>query len=241
MSLRHPAGRILLGGAFWFLSAAAAQAELCHAGYTGLISTPTPEVEPDGRLSFGFSWIDGPRTYLFAPKTNRVYAATMGVLPGLELTFRQTQVVGWVDPDAPGVAYAFDRMGSAKYQLPLPAGFPKLAAGVQDFASVGYISGIPGMTPEGTKHGQSTLYLVVGDHSGPLDWLAGVAKSQSFLNGAFWGLGLRLPFGFSLMAEHDSRQFNCGLRFAPLSGVAMQASSLGGDTTALSLQLAWRL
>lgn len=64
---------------------------------------------------------------------------------------------------------------------------------------------------------------------------------ESGRNGPFGSMRLGLPFGLSVQAEYDSRQMNYGLRLAPFSGVALQASSLGGDTTAISAQLDWRL
>lgn len=146
---------MVLGGALFCTYSLPAAAGLSHAGYTGLISTPTPAVEPDGRVSFLFSWIGGNRTYLFSPKINRVYAMTMGLLPGLEVTFRQTQVIGWHDPDAPGIQHSFDRMGSAKYQLPLPKGWPRAAIGIQDFASAGALVGMGGRLDQ---RGLTTTY-----------------------------------------------------------------------------------
>jgi|GEM_PF-1155615 Bacterial putative lipoprotein (DUF940). len=237
----RPVRSSLLAGALFFVLVHPASAELSHAGYTGLISIPTPEVEPEGRMCIAFSWLDGSRTYLMAPRINRVYALTMGLLPGLEVTFRQTQVIGWRDPDAPGVAYAFDRMGSFKYRLPLPAGFPRLAAGIQDFASVGMLMGISPLKPGLDQRGLTTLYAVMGDRLGPVAWSLGAARSHASINGTFGGASIDLPGGFQLMAEHDSQTINLGMRFSPHPAVMLQASRIGDGTQAFGGRIGWSL
>ena len=241
MRFVRPIRSVLLGGALFFSTALPASAELSHAGFTGLISTPTPEVEAEGRMSFTFSWLGGNRTYVHSPKINRVFALTMGLLPGLEVTFRQTQVIGWVDPDAPGVAYPFDRMGSFKYRLPLPAVFPSFAAGIQDFASVGMLMGISPLKPRLDQRGLSTLYAVAGDRVGPFAWSMGAARSLASINGVFGGVSLDLPGGFMLLAEHDSQSLNVGVRYSPHPALTLQASRIGVGTQAFAGRIGWDL
>ena len=237
----RPLRTVLLGGALSLSLALPASAELSHAGFTGLISTPTPEVEAEGRMSFMFSWLGGDRTYVHSPKINRVFALTMGLLPGLEVTFRQTQVIGWIDPDAPGVAHAFDRMGSFKYCLPLPEAFPSVAAGIQDFASVGMLMGISPLKPGLDQRGLSTLYAVTGDWVGPFAWSLGAARSLASINGVFGGASLDLPGGFLLMAEHDSHSLNVGIRYSPHPAIMLQASQIGDGTQAFGGRIGWAL
>ncbi|MNY02903.1 hypothetical protein D3C86_1354940 [compost metagenome] len=194
-----------------------------------------------GRMGLYFSWIEGSRSYLSAPSVNRIYALTMGLLPGLEVTFRQTQVVGWIDLDAPGVAYAFDRMGSFKYRLPLPGRLPGIAVGIQDFASVGMLVGMSPIKPNLDQRGLSTLYAVASDRVGALSWSLGAARSVAAINGVFGGLGVDLPGGLQLLAEHDSRTLNVGLRFSPHPAFMLQASQLGEDSQAYGAKLGWSL
>lgn len=167
-----------------------------------------------------------------SPQTNRLYVFSVGALPGLEATLRFNQVIGWVDPDAPGVAYAFDRMGSAKYQLPLPLGWPKAAVGIYDMISAGYLSGIQGSTWNGTLFGQTTPYGVLGQDVGNWSWHAGYGASKSFINGPFAGLAYRPLPPLYLMAEYDSHRVNIGVNLS-LGPLLIKVSRIGNDTWAL--------
>jgi len=225
-----------LGGALFCVLAGPAAAELAHAGFTGLITTPTAEVLPDGQFDAQFTWLDGPNTYLMAPKTNRLYIFSVGALPGLEATLRFNQVIGWVDPDAPGVAWAFDRMFSAKYRLPLPERWPHVAVGLYDMISAGYLSGIVGSTWNGTLFGQTTPYVVMGQDRGAWSWNAGYGVSQSFINGPFAGLDYRPWKPLSLMAEYDSHRVNLGVTLS-LGPLHLKVSRIGFDTWAIGANL----
>lgn len=231
---RRSAETVWLCGALLFLPCEAAHAHLAHPGYTGLISTPTPEVLQQGQLSFGFSWLNGRDTYLFPPKTNRIFAITVGILPGFEGTLRQTQVIGWYPGDAPGVAYGFDRMFSAKYALPLSEGLPKVAIGIQDLASANFLVGVPGFKPGATQYGQTTAYGVLGDRFDSWAWHGGLGVSQAFINGFFAGFSYHPIERVSLQGEWDSKQLNWGLRVMPIGDWWLQVSSIGGDTWGIS-------
>ena len=212
-------------------------AQVAHTGYSGLVSTPNAEVLPEGRMAISFNWIEGPQTYLFAPQTNRIYAVTLGLLDRLEVTFRQTQVIGWNDPDAPGVKHAFDRMFSAKYAIPIPNSYPQIAIGVQDIISGNLISGIKDLKPGTTQYGQSTLYGVLGDNYPNMAWHVGFGTSQAFINGYFGGIQYK-PFDqASLLGEWDSRGFNWGFRFSPFHATWVQLSLINHSTLSLSSSL----
>ena len=227
-------GPAWLCGALVFLCCEAAQAHLAHPGYTGFISTPTPEVLAQGSLSFGFSWIDGRNTYLFSPKTNRIYAVTAGVLPGLEGTLRQTQAIGWYPGDAPGVAYGFDRMFSAKYAVPAPRGIPKVAVGIQDLASANFLAGVAGLKPGVTQYGQTTAYGVIGEKHKTWTWHGGIGISQAFINGFFGGISYQPLDHLNFLVEWDSKRLNWGLRVIPTGDWWLQISQLGLDTWGIS-------
>ena len=227
-------GLASLYGALVLLSPEESYAHLAHPGYSGLISTPNAEVLPQGKLALNFSWVEGSQTYLFSPNTNRLYIVTVGILPGLEGTLRQTQVIAWHDPDAPGVQHAFDRMFSAKYKLPMPIHFPSLAIGVQDIASVNFLSGVTDINAGATQYGQSTYYGVLGASHGTWDWHLGFGISQKFINGFFGGMTYRLFERLNILGEWDSKQVNWGIRYTPVESWWLQTSGIGSDTWGLS-------
>lgn len=230
-------GLACLFGALVVLIPEASGAQLAHPGYSGLISTPDARVMPQGQIALGFNWLNGPGTYLFAPRTNRIYAVTVGVLPGLETTLRQTQVIGWVDPEAPGAHYAFDRMFSAKYALPLPAGYPKVAIGMQDIASGNFLTGARGVKPGMTQYGQTTLYGVIGERLGNWEWHGGIASSQKFLDGFFTGIRYQPWEQISVLGEWEAGQLNWGIQLQPFPGFWLLLSSIHQTTWGLSSEL----
>lgn len=230
-----------LCGALITLAPQASFAQLAHPGYSGLISTPNEDVVPQGQIALGFSLIDGPGTYLFAPKTNRLYVVTVGILPGLETTLRQTQVIGWYPGDAPGVAYGFDRMFSAKYALATPEGFPNVAFGLQDIASGNFLAGVRGSKPGVTQYGQSTFYGVVGNSFSNWRWHGGIGISQAFINGLFGGISYYPLKRIQLLGEWDGRAVNLGVRFQLFEGCSIQLSSINQTTIGLSSELQIKL
>lgn len=231
---KHSAAPAWLCGVLLFSHGQAANAQLAHPGYTGLISTPTPEVLQQGHLSFGFSWLNGNNTYLFSPKTNRVFAVTIGILPGIEATLRQTQVVGWYPGDAPGVTYGFDRMFSAKYAVSLPNGLPKVAIGIQDLASANYLLGRPGLKPGATQYGQTTAYGVLGDTYNSWAWHGGFGSSHAFIDGFFAGVSYQPIERLSILSEWDSKYLNLGFRVLLLDDWWIQVSRIGLETWGIS-------
>ena len=229
------AGLKSLCGALVVFTPQVGYAHLAHPGYSGLISTPNAEVLQQGQIAAVFSWIDGPDSYLFSPKTNRIYAVTIGVLPGLEATLRQTQVIGWHDPDAPGVQHAFDRMFSAKYSFALPQGFPQAAIGMQDLASGNVLTGARGIRPGMTQYGQSTLYGVIGEGFSDWAWHGGVGISQAFINGLFAGISYHPLHQLRLLGEWDSQGINWGIQLIPMEDWWIQVSSINRSTWGFSL------
>lgn len=233
MDLRS-VGLVSLYGALVVLTPQSSYAQVALPGYSGLISTPNADVLTQGHLAINFSWVNGPQTYLFAPLTNRLYVISVGLLPGLEATIRQTQVIGWHDPEAPGVQHAFDRMVSAKYALSLPERFPKLAVGIQDLASVNLLTNVSGVKPGMTQYGQSAIYGVVGDKHELWQWHIGLGISQAFINGPFAGISFHPSESFSILGEWDSRRLNFGGRFYPFRDLWLQVSTLNQNTLGIS-------
>lgn len=138
----------------------------------------------------------------------------MGILPGLEVSLDMLQVIGWVDPEAPGVAWAMHRLSNLKYQLPLPADWPQIAFGAQDPLSVNAIS----RGPIGqTDYGLTTYYVVASHAVGPVSLHLGYARSRDFIDGVFGGATWRSVTdsmcGRSTMAGNGTPG-SCGIRSA---------------------------
>lgn len=207
------------------------------AGGTGLIKTPTARVLSDGDITLGFTWIGGRRSYLFRPQTNRMFYVSMGVLPGLELTLDMLQVIGWIDPYAPGVVYAFHRLSAAKYSLPLPSGWPSFAIGTQDPLSANALA----RGPVGqTRYGLTSYYAVASQALGPLSVHAGYGAPE-FLSGLFYGVDLDLGGRLDLRAEFDTAQWNLGLHWQPVPWFGLYGARLMPDDWAYGTALTWRL
>lgn len=231
---------LMLAGALYFATSSPAEAQLAHPGYSGLVSTPTPEVLPEGSLALAFSWLGGTETYLRSPLTNRLYSISAGLLPGLEVTLRLTEMVGWYDPTVPGVTYGNDRMFSAKYQLPMLDTLPRAAVGMQDIASANVLAGIVTDDPR-EYYGHSMLYGVLGDTVGPWSWHLGGAFSRSFINGVFGGLSARILPGIHLLVEHDSKRLNWGVQICPVPSFQLKISRFGSDTWGAASTLVFQL
>lgn len=207
-------------------------------GSTGLIKIPTARVFREGELVVGFSWVGGPRAYLFRPWTNRMYYASMGVLPGLEVSLDMLQVIGWLDPDAPGVAWAMHRLSNIKYQVPMPGEWPKLAFGAQDpFSANSFVRGPVGQT----NYGLTTYYGVISQSLGPVDAHLGFAQGSSVQSGVFGGLDLDLIYGLNVRAEYDGQQWNSGLLWRPFPWLGLRIDRLFPDDMAYGACLSWLL
>lgn len=208
------------------------------SGSSGLVKIPTADVAPDGLLTFGFSWIGGARSYLFPPQTNRMYYAIMGILPGVEISIDMLQVIGWEDPEAPGVVYAMHRLSNFKAQLPLPDGWPRLAIGAQDPVSANALA----RGPIGqTNYGLNTYYAVASQAMGPLSIHLGYADSPSFIRGVFGGVDWDLNGGLNVRLEHDSKQLNLGVFLKPTSWLSLYAARLFPDDWAYGTAINWHL
>jgi len=208
------------------------------AGSTGLVKIPTAYVVPEGECLLGFSWVGGPRSYLFRPQTNRMYYASIGLLQGLEVSLDMLQVIGWMDPEAPGVAHAIHRLSNVKYVPPLPEGWPQVALGAQDPLSANaLIRGPVGQT----TYGLTTYYGVLSQSFGALTCHLGLAHGANFLQGFFGGVDLEVGHGFNLRLEHDSEQWNAGIYWRPLPWWSFQAARLFPDDWAYGTALTWHL
>jgi len=233
MGFRRSIELLVPAGLLLTLLSSSAAAQLAGPGFTGLINTPTPQSLAQGQMEIGFTWLGGSETYLYKTGLNRIYSGTLGLLPGLETTLRFTEVVGMVDPEAPGTAYNTDRLLSAKYQLPLAESLPTVAVGMQDIASANELTGFQ-MAHGSSQYGQSTLYAVIGKAAPQWSWSLGAGASAAFINGVFGGATYRLLPGVWGMAEFDSHRFNYGIRLTLFEPLYLQAARVGDHTWAFS-------
>lgn len=203
-------------------------------GDTGLIKIPTAEVIDDGDLAFNFSWVGGSKSYLQRPRINRLYTATVGVFPNLEVCFRITQVIGWKDPQV-YIENAADRMVSAKYRIPLwKEG--AIALGVNDLLSINSFN-LPNLPQGATQYGQTTLYMALSQGFGPIHLHGGYAQSKSAINGLFAGIeACPIPW-VRLLAEYDSHDYNVGVQTGLFDVLNLGAYWLGGQDYACSAAL----
>lgn len=241
-------GRALLAGMALLALIEPATASPTLAGPTGLIKVPTAEVLGEGQLELGFSWMGGAGSYLYdwtqggrspsaVPAANRMYYASLGLLPGLEITLDMMQVVGLVDPEAPGTAFAIHRFSHVRYRLPVP-GPVAWAVGMVDPLSVnGLVRGEVGQT----DYGLTGLYGVASWPLGPVSLHGGYGQSRDFLRGVFGGVEASLPLGLRARAEYDSQDFSVGALWQPWPWLRLQGARIFPDSWGGGLALTWGL
>ncbi len=208
-------------------------------GGTGLMETPNARILEDGVLRFGAA----------QALPYRWYTAGMGVLPGLEISGRLTEITN-IPALTPEYGANKDKALDVKFQLiPESRGLPAIAIGVQDFW--------------GTRLFPSE-YLVISRQLYPVDITVGIASkrlrggpSVSFADdyGLFGGIELALTDRFLVMAEYNPIKYqndktsaravpegadspvNVGLRANILPGVDLGISYQRGDTLGLMLHV----
>ncbi|MNX62622.1 hypothetical protein D3C86_935910 [compost metagenome] len=207
-------------------------------GIGGLVKIPTAVALDEGEMVVGFSWVGGSRGYLYQPKTNRHYFVSMGLLPGLELSLDQLQVIGWYPGDAPGVAYGFHRLWNVKYVIPLSKDWPKVAIGVQDPVGVNFLARAGAGK---TEYGLNTLYGVLTQPMGSVSVHLGVGESPRFIQGFFFGADWAIGDAIRLELEQDSQDWNAGISWRPWRFLSLHIARLFPDDWAYSAALSLRL
>jgi hypothetical protein len=210
-------------------------------GGTGLMEIPNARILEDGVLRFGAA----------QALPYRWYTAAMGVLPGLEISARLTEITN-ITAFEPGSGYGNykDKALDVKYQLiPESRELPAIAIGIQDFW--------------GTRLFPSE-YLVISRQYYPVDITLGIASKRlkdgpsiPFADdyGFFGGLELALSERFLVMAEYNPIKYendkgiakgvpegadfpvNVGLRANILPGIDLGISYQRGDTLGLMLHV----
>jgi len=215
-------------------------------GGTGLMEIPNARIMEDGVIRAGIT----------QALPYRWYALGMGVLPGLELSGRLTQLTNVPVTTMIGYGSYKDKAFDIKYQiLPESRWFPALAVGLQDF--------------HGTKL-FAAQYLVMSRQIYPFDFTVGIGRQRlaglsmplskkiSLLEdvGLFAGVQVALHNRLHFMAEYNPIEYqddirapgralpegaslpvNVGLRAEILPGMDLGLSYQRGDTLGLSLHV----
>ena len=172
-------------------------------GYTGLLNTPNALVAPEGTSDLLYSnQTEYPYRQL-VPWTDN-YILSFGLIPHTEGGIRLMNRGPWNR----------DFSGNFKFQVPLlPAGFPKLAFGFQDFTG--------GSSYLRTNYGVATQDL------GPLRLSLGYGTGPARMKGAFGGAELFVTPWLQVLGENDHTSRNAGLRLSSPAGWLPGAVSLG--------------
>lgn len=170
---------------------------MAFPGFTGLINTPNALIAPEGRVDLQYNnqlesiyagKVIQPRNYLFS----------LGLLPHIELGGR---LAVRNDPrQNRGILLGGirDLSGNIKVHAPLPARFPDIAVGVQDFA--------------GAAVNYRARYFIVSDTLFNTRFSAGYGFGPDRMNGLFGGIELPLHAQVTVLAENDGAETNLGVR-----------------------------
>jgi hypothetical protein len=182
-------------------AAAPSSGGLNNSGVTGYFSIPTAQTLPEGSLAAAFATTPGQeRRFDGAQRT----AAAAGLFGFLEVSGQLNA--------ADGPHGLRDLSLGAKMRLPgIPARFPQLAVGVDDFG--------------GEASNFRSRYVVGTYHWQPLSFTAGYGTGPDRLKGVFGGVQGHLPFGLALGIEHDGRDDFTSLRWVSPVWRSLQTSA----------------
>ena len=173
-------------------------------GTVGVINTPTAEVMTEGLVELQFSnQVDLAR--LSAKKGHYSadqYFVNFGLLPNLEVVGRLANIEddNKIDNHYMGKSIVRDLSASFKYQIPFYHKYlPKIAIGIQDLG--------------GQASHYDSKYIVATKEYGFLRGSIGYGfGSINMLDGAFASLEVKATDWATLLAEHDSKDAQIGLR-----------------------------
>jgi hypothetical protein len=172
-------------------------------GFTGLLNTPNALVTAEGTGDLQYSNQTETPYRQQVPWTDN-YTLSFGLFPYLEGGARLMNR-GPLNRDF---------SDNLKLQLPfLPAAFPKLAIGFQDFG--------------GAATFLRTNYGVATQDLGPLRLSLGYGTGPARMKGLFGGAELFLTPWLQVLGEHDGSARNAGLRLSTPPGWLPSAVSLG--------------
>ncbi|MEM1161543.1 MAG: YjbH domain-containing protein [Pseudomonadota bacterium] len=181
-------------------------------GVTGLIDTPTADMQPDGQFTFTASYFGG-----FLRNT-----VTAQIFPGVEGSFRYSVLGDLVAPDTPGAdaSTLFDRSFDVKVRLLQESSrWPAVAIGLQDLLGTGVYSGEYVTATKGIDAGPYGQFRVTGG----IGWgrFAGGGQFENPLRGIDPAFATRdASFGFG--GEVSVGQFFRGADLGFFGGVEWQ-------------------
>ena len=217
-------------------------AQFSATGATGVIATPSADVDAPGRLGLGYSNLlpnglsvaEGGGSTTTEPK-GKSLSLGLGLFPGLEifgsfkdLNTQSAEATG--SPNGAAGSSSIGRLVGFKYQLPfknLPYN-TRLALGVTDLSN-----------SDSPYHHS---YGVASSTMGPADLSLGWSDSNhdKAMNGAFGSAVIRLSDAIHALADHDGETLRTGLRLVLPSLKALpdwQASVVAtGDHYLLNLR-----
>lgn len=193
--------------------ARADDSEVNVEGVSGLLSVPTAAVVNDGEAVVSASRFLSDTIFEGQDYLGRSYNATVGYLPGLEITARFLDVP--LRPDVKGATNYADRSVALKYQFYRTLDW-NYAVGTTDVG--------------GRSQRNQSYYGVVDYHGLPqltISAGAGTDKFEGAFGGARW---TPVPWA-SLVGEYDTRQVNYGCELRPHKGVTLRAGIINNHGT----------
>jgi len=182
-------------------------------GTTGLVLIPTANIISDGKLALGAAAYTDTKYGSYSPKYNRVFFATIGYLPFLEVSLRATKFPGleW----SKTYSSATERMASVKLQVIKENGyFPSIVIGIHDLYGKSIHFNAQYVVVSKSIHLPliGSFGIHIGDALNPI-------KSKKIYNysmkGMFTGIEKDLCKYLTAMLEYDTYKYNAGLRINP--------------------------
>jgi len=181
-------------------------------GLSGLVSIPTAEINGDGRLTIGASFLHKGYIQLYSENYHGLATyINFSFLPNIEFGLRLTRLINYPNPQALG-----DRMPTIRIRI-FEEGkiIPSVLFGAHDFLR----------TSESKSSYSTATYLVMTKNIelATLDYLLKLnighglklLKSSGYqFEKLFYGVSLRMLNHFELLIENDSKTTNGGLRFS---------------------------
>ncbi|ACF14858.1 conserved hypothetical protein [Chloroherpeton thalassium ATCC 35110] len=177
-------------------------------GMTGLLNIPSADMQPDGTLIFGVSYLDKHHAAVMH-SYNRydvlAYYANLTFLPFLELGFRNSGPI-----NRPGQSFQVDRMVSARVRLLKESEkIPAFVIGGHDIVT----SVSKGNQFFGTLYAVATKHFITNEHNvGLTIGYAFDAMPHNQFDGFLAGIAVapsHIP-ELALILEHDSNVINLG-------------------------------
>jgi len=192
-------------------------------GVTGILKTPTAEVVQEGSVEFTLARHLSTLIRFEGGTVARVYSATVGYLPGLEVTASINEFPEIPDVEN-NVANLQDRSVSLKYRFFQDEDW-MLAGGALDAAGESKIQ---------------TSYYGVATYTGLDDVQLSAGFGTDNLEGAFGSLKWSPDDHVSLLGEYDTEDFNYGVELRPFKGLSLKggmASDHGAFTASYTIPM----